>query len=134
MFPISMFCMVWDWCTRFRHLRILKSWGGRYGVWLGVGWQSERTRLIERSWLVTVFPPYLRGSGISFSLMRFCVRGGGYKRLTDAGLDDEYVDVEEEIKALSNLGFASREKSKDTWDSTDERAAELHDFVVSSST
>ena len=88
----------WARASRFR---LLKYWGGRRGVWLGMGWQSERTRLIERSWLRTILPPYLDGPGVCFAVRYFTVRVGWYRTIGDYGMYDEVVDTDGELAVLS---------------------------------
>ena len=104
----------WAW---LRQVNVLKSWGLRYGIWFGIGWQSERTKLIERSWLRTVFPPYLRGVGFNLALRHFCFRLGLYRRVGNYQLDDyEDVDVEGELAALEWGMVEKTEEEISEWD------------------
>lgn len=114
---IATFCLLWSWWARFRRLRILKSYGGRWGIWMGIGWQSQSTPFLTRSWLTTVMPPYLRGIGLNVSVLRFSVRGGWYRRLSDHGWSDEDVDTDGELKVL---GWGSGEEVGDVVRSKEE--------------
>lgn len=78
---------------------MLKAWGMRYGVWLGLGWQSEKTSFFKRAWLRTVLPPYLRGVGVSAG-RSFCVRLGVYRRIGDFDYYGGEVDIDGELAAL----------------------------------
>ena len=97
---IALLCQMHRWWTRRQQYKILKAWGRKYGVWFGLGFQSERTRVIERAWLTTVLPPYLRGSGVSVSVGLLSLRVGGYRRISDHGMYDVEVDTAGELAIL----------------------------------
>lgn len=99
---------LWLLWGKFRGLRVLKRWGGRYGLWVGCGWQVERTKLVEQCWLKTMSPPYIEGTGINFTVLRLSFRIGPYVRISNVGMPGEettYESVNEEIR-LS--GFTER--------------------------
>lgn len=91
-----------EWRERHRRPRrfVLKQWGNRF--WFGFGTQSAKTKLVERAWLKTVFPPYLEGSGIAVRLPGYRSVRLGICRAIGVYVEDEYdtVDVEGELDAL----------------------------------
>lgn len=88
---------------------ILKSWGRRYGVWMGLGRQDSWTAPITRSWLRTVLPPYMRGIGVNIALGHNSLRIGLYKVLGKFEVDDyDDIDVDAELEAL---GWGLRDES-----------------------
>lgn len=94
----------------------------RWGVWFGLGMQDKVTWPVTRTWLRTVFPPYLRGTGLNVSLFRVSLRVGAYR---DIGLYvyDEYdnVDVEGELAALEWSVLEDEGEVIRSWQSSETR-------------
>lgn len=102
LFVVSMLNGVW-WSTP-----IMKSWGWRRGVWLGLGYQVQWSPPITRTWLTTVLPPYMRGVGLNLSLGHNSLRIGVYKVLGNFNYHDyDDVDVDGELAILEGLGWRS---------------------------
>ena len=98
---------------------MLKSYGGRYGIWVGAGKQSKTTFPVTIAWLRTVLPPYLRGVGLNLSLAKRSFRIGVYKGIAGY-VSNEYDDgdITEDLAALEwrLLGHAPEVITK--WEST----------------
>lgn len=85
---------------------VLKSWGGRYGVWFGLGYQDKWEKPITKSWLRTTLPPYMLGLGVCCSLGHNSIRIGVYKVLGFLDpLDYDDLDVGEELRVLEAIGW-----------------------------
>lgn len=95
LFVVSMLNGVW-WSTP-----IMKSWGRRHGVWLGLGYQDRWSAPVTRTWLRTVLPPYLHGVGLNLSVGHNSIRIGVYNTIGNFDYDDyDDVRVDAELEAL----------------------------------